>query len=591
LEIIKGVPASPGLVIGRAHVIGSEKGRVPERFVRRSDTAGEVRRFKAALELARKDVQRLAKEATHEIGAGAGSIFDAHLWIMNDKVLQKDITERIERNLFTAEYAVSRSFRRYGQAFNSIKDKYLAERVHDVQDVEQRLLATLMGSEELAPDLLRASSVIVAPDLTPSQTASLPRDRVLGFVVDVGGPTSHSAILARALQIPAVLGAERATTSISSGDQVIVDGNRGLVVVNPDRKTLARYRKAAREFARFEAAIASEKDLPAVSADGIDYKVMANMEFPEEIDSILEHGADGVGLFRTEFLYLRSGKLPTEEEHYGAYCEVAARLGNRPMVVRTMDLGADKVVSEADVPMREQNPFLGCRSIRLSQLRPEVFRTQVRAILRAAARYSNISVMLPMVTVQGEVEWARTQIAEVREELRASGRAVPEKLRVGIMVEVPATALRAQCFAPNVDFFSIGTNDLIQYTLAVDRSNTTVAGLYNPAHPAVLQLIRNTIAAGSGAGIPVSMCGEMAGDPLYTVLLVGMGLREFSVTPPLVPEMKKIIRSIRQDRARELVKELDGCVLPDNIVIRLRQELEHLLPGAGAQVDNLDLGT
>jgi phosphotransferase system enzyme I (PtsI) len=591
LEVLKGVPVSPGVVIGKALVVGAEKSRVPERFVRKSNVAKEVKRFNAALAAARKDVEALAAQAAKKIGEGAGSIFDAHLWILNDKSLQKDITERVERNRFTAEYAVSRAFRRYGQAFRSIKDKYLAERIHDVQDIEQRLLGTLMGSRRMDLSDLAEPAIIVAHDLTPSQTASLQRDKVLGFAVDVGGPTSHSAILARALEIPAVVGIERASAEVQAGDQVIVDGNRGLVLVKPDRKTLTRYRKAAKEFAKFEAAIAKEKDLPAVALDGLDYKVFANMEFPEEIDSILEHGADGVGLFRTEFLYLRSGKLPTEDEHYEAYCFVAGKLGKKPLVIRTFDLGADKVVSEADLPIREQNPFLGCRSIRLSQFRPEVFRTQMRAIMRAAAEHDNIQVMLPMITVQGELTWAKEQMTEVREELKSGGVNPSGKLETGIMVEVPSTALMAHCFAEQTDFFSIGTNDLIQYLLAVDRTNPTVAGLYNPAHPAVLQIIRTVIQAGGKAGIPVAMCGEMAGDPLYTVLLVGLGLREFSVTPPLVPEMKKIIRSVRQDRARKLAEELQTCVVSDMVISRLRKELEDILPGASPSVEGVDFGT
>jgi phosphoenolpyruvate-protein phosphotransferase (PTS system enzyme I) len=591
LEILKGVPVSPGVVIGKALVLGAEKSRVPERFVRKSGVAKEIKRFNAALGAARKDVEALAAEAAQEIGEGAGSIFDAHIWILSDKALQKDISERIERNRFTAEYAVSRAFRRYQQAFRSIKDKYLAERIHDVQDVEQRLLATLMGSRRIDLSLLEEPVVIVAHDLTPSQTASLQRDKVLGFAVDLGGPTSHSAILARALEIPAVVGVEQASAEVSSGDQVVIDGNRGLVVLKPDRKTLTRYRKAAKQFAKFEAELAKEADLPAVAPDGLDYKVFANMEFPEEIDSILEHGADGVGLFRTEFLYLRKGELPSEDEHYEAYCSVARKLEGRPLVIRTFDLGADKVVTENDVPTREQNPFLGCRSIRLSQYRPEIFRTQIRAIMRAAAEYKNIEVMLPMITVQGELTWAKELMNEVRENLKEEKHKLPGKLKIGIMVEVPSTALQAHCFAGACDFFSIGTNDLIQYTLAVDRTNPTVAGLYNPAHPAVLQLIRTVIKAGGQAGIPVAMCGEMAGDPLYTVLLVGLGLREFSITPSLVPELKKIIRSVRQDRARELARELENCVVPDAVISRLRKELEDILPGAGAPVDGMDFGT
>ncbi len=589
MEILKGVPVSPGVVFGKAWVVGSEKSRIPERFVRKNSVQAELKRFEAAILETRKGVEALATEATERIGEGAGSIFDAHVWILSDKVLLKDIRQRIERNRFTAEYAVSRAFRRYGQAFRSIKNKYLAERVHDVQDVEQRLLATLMDSGQSQLDKITEKSIVVAHDLTPSQTASLPRDKVQGFVVDVGGPTSHSAILARALEIPAVVGIDRANAEVNTGDSIIIDGTNGVVVVKPDRKTIARYRKMAKRLAAFGAELAKEKDLPAIAPDGLDYKVFANMEFPEEIDSILDHGADGVGLFRTEFLYLRSGKLPSEEEHFEAYCHVAGKLGDMPLVIRTFDLGADKVFTEAELPIKEQNPFLGCRSIRLSQYHPEIFRTQIRAIMRTAALYDNIEVMLPMITNCSEVQWAVDQMDQVRTELKKASQKLPGKMKVGIMVEVPSVALQADRFAREAQFFSIGTNDLIQYTLAVDRTNPVVAGLYNPAHPAVLQLISLIIRAGGTAGIPVSMCGEMASDPLYTVLLLGLGLREFSVSPPLVPEMKKIIRSVRQDRARKLAQEVNMLSSSDEVISRLRCELESILPGAGGEDDILDI--
>ena len=592
MEIFKGVPVSGGVVVGPAFVIdGQDAGRVPERFVRRNETAREIERYRAAVEAARKQVEAVAAQAAEKLGEGAGSIFDAHIWILNDKALHKDIAQRIERNRFTAEYAVSRAFRRYGQAFTAMKDEYLAARIHDVQDVEQRLLANLTGSRSQDLSEAKGQVIVVAHDLTPSQTAAFPKDKVLGFAVDVGGPTSHSAILARARQLPAVVGMEKASTSINTGDVLIIDGNRGLVIVNPDKKTMVRYRRAAEKLAAFEASIAREKDLPAVSADGLGFNVFANMEFPEEVESILDHGADGVGLFRTEFLYLRSGLMPTEEEHYEAYASTARRLNDKPLVIRTFDLGADKIAWESDVPTKEQNPFLGCRSIRLSQQRPDIFRVQLRAILRAAGEHPNISVMVPMITVPAELAWTRQQIARVSEELSAEGHKLPSRLRVGMMVEVPAAALQAGCFASQADFFSIGTNDLIQYALAVDRTNQTVAGLYNPAHPAVLALIRATIEAGKAAGIPVAMCGEMAGDPLFAVLLAGMGLREFSVTPPLVPELKKIIRSIRVDRARRVASELESCASPEMVMTRLRQELEAALPGAGNSMGELDAGT
>ncbi|HLX61754.1 MAG TPA: phosphoenolpyruvate--protein phosphotransferase, partial [Planctomycetota bacterium] len=440
----------------------------------------------------------------------------------------------------------------------------------DIQDLQKRLLKVLLGGRTLGLSALSKPVAVIARDLGPSQTAAFDRNVVKAFAIDVGGKTSHTAILARAFEMPAVVGLETVSSDISGGETLIIDGNRGIVVIRPDERTLARYRKRQEEIRSHEQALIQEKDLPAVTRDGREIRVMGNIEFPEEVQGAVEHGAGGIGLFRTEFLYLKTGLEPDETAHFQAYQQCLWRLNGRPLVIRTQDLGADKILHSHVT--HEQNPYLGLRSIRVSMKYPETFRVQVRAILRASA-LGKVRMMVPMITNIEELRWVRRIVEETKQDLRKEGQAFDEKIEVGIMVEVPSAALQAHVMAKECDFFSIGTNDLTQYTLAVDRGNELVANLYNAANPAVLNLIKVTVDAANTAKIPVSMCGEMAGDPLFAPLLVGMGMTEISISPPSIPEIKKAIRGVSFEDCKKVMSDVMAMTETDAIVGFLRERL------------------
>ncbi|MCY3020464.1 MAG: phosphoenolpyruvate--protein phosphotransferase, partial [Planctomycetota bacterium] len=486
------------------------------------------------------------------------------------------IIEKIRSDKLSAEHAVATTLKNIAKRLAGVGDEIFAHRDSDIYDLQKRLLRALLGERREDLSHLERPVAVIGHDLGPSQTASLDRSKVKAFAIDVGGRTSHTAILARAFELPAVVGLETISTEVSGGETVIIDGNRGIVILRPDERTLARYRKLQQEFKSFEQALIREKDLPAVTADGRTINVHANIEMPDEVAGALAHGAQGIGLYRTEFLYLTSGVMPDESVHFEAYRNALMQLNGRPLVIRTMDLGADKIMPQH--AFHERNPFLGLRSIRVSMRYPETFRTQVRAILRASS-LGRVSLMLPMITAIEELRWARRVVEETKQELKREGHSFDGKIEVGIMVEVPAAALAAHSLAKEADFFSIGTNDLTQYTLAVDRGNELVAGLYSPANPAVLSLIQATVDAASKAKIPVSMCGEMAGDPIYTSLLVGMGLTELSVAPASIPEIKKIIRSVNHENCKQIAAQVAAMTETGAIMELLRNRLAADLPG------------
>ena len=577
MEILKGVAVSPGVAIGEAFVLHSEESRIPKRLLLPEETEHEIERYHTAVEEAKRDVKDLQDRVIDELGDASAAIFNAHVWILSDPRLHKDVTERIQRLHFTPEYAVSRAFRRYAKAFRGMHDAYLSQRISDLQDVERRLLAALLGARRQNLAEIDKPVIVVAHDLAPSETANLSPDKVQGFATDVGGRTSHTAILARAIEIPAVVALKTVSMDLSGGDTVIIDGNRGLVIISPDPKTLERYHGIEADFRGFEESLIAEKDLPAVTTDGHAVTVSANIEFPEEVVSAVEHGAEGVGLYRTEFLYLRTQRMPSEEDHFEAYQKALLALGGRTIVIRTFDLGADKVWREDGLP-RERNPFLGCRSLRLCQARPEIFRAQLRAIYRAS-ELGDVRLMLPMIASREEIDWARGAIEDVKSELTREGTRFRPDVPVGIMIEVPSAAIMIDSLIQGVDFVSIGTNDLVQYTLAVDRTNEVVAGLYNPGHPAVIDLVARVLKAGTLHGVPVSMCGEMAGDPLYTLLLLGLGLDHFSVAFASIPEVKKIIRSISSERAAEIASAVRKMSDGDEINTYLFERTAEVLPG------------
>jgi phosphotransferase system enzyme I (PtsI) len=554
MEIRKGIAVSPGVAIAPAIVLDSEQFRIPRRSIEPQETAAEVGRFHAAVEHAQGEVRELRVRVASDVGEKLGAIFDVQDALLTDPHLVAEVRELVERERYSAEYAVSQTLKAYARKFLSLPNRYMADRVADVYDVEKRLLRNLIGARRESLGQLSEPVIVIAHDLTPSQTASLDRSKVLAFATDIGGRTSHTTIVARAMGIPAVVGLKTITAELSGGDNVIVDGNRGLVVINPDEATIGRFREAEGRFRRMEKQLGDLRDLPATTPDGHEVRLWGNIEFPHEVEVCLSRGATGIGLYRTEFLYLDRDADPTEEEHFQAYAEAIDAAKGRPVVIRTCDLGADKF-THLSGEYDERNPFLGCRSIRFSLQHIGLFETQLRAILRASA-LGPVRIMFPLITNLRELRQAKMLLGDVREDLEEEGVLFDPDAKVGIMVEVPSAAIMARHFARECDFFSIGTNDLTQYALAVDRSNERVASLYTPGHPAVLRLIRSVVEAGLEAGIEVGVCGEMAGEPIYVPVLLGLGVHVFSVSPATLLEIKKVIRTVSMAQAREVCQKV-----------------------------------
>ena len=575
MEILKGIPVSPGVYIGEAYLLEGEEVRIAERTVPAEKVADEVKRFEDSCEKVANQLDSLREVTESQLGTNLASILSVQTQLLKDPSLRKRILDRINEKHHSADFAISKTFRDLAKVMANSESQMISHRASDILDLEKRLLREMLGDKREDLQHLQRPVALIAHDLGPSQTAALDRTKVKAFAIDVGGRTSHTSILARAHEIPAVVGLETISTDITGGETLIIDGNRGIVIVNPDERTLARYRKRQEELTAFGQSLIKEKDLPAVTKDGREIHVLANIELPEEVAGAMQHGAFGVGLFRTEFLYLKSGVMPNEQDHFEAYSKSATRLNGRPLIVRTQDLGADKI--DPNYAFTEHNPFLGLRSIRLSMKRPENFRVQVRAILRASA-FGKIRLMLPMICAIEELRWAKGVIEEIKRELTAKKEGFDDKIEVGIMVEVPSAALQAERLAKECDFFSIGTNDLIQYTIAVDRGNEHVAHLYSACHPAVIQLIKKVIDAGNANDCPVGMCGEMAGDSDVTPLLLGLGLTDFSVAPPSVPEIKRSIRSYTFESCKKLTEKVLEMDDTNTIIDALRKYRDENLP-------------
>src|SRR4051794_36934329 len=508
MEIRKGIGVSPGVVISTAVVLDAEDLVIPRRTVPENEVTREVERLGGAIAQTVVDLRKLTDEVTARHGKEIGGIFEFHQRILRDPSLLKQLTNEVTVKRYTAEYAVSVVMRRYASMFLGMNNVMFAERVKDIYDIEKQLLRNLVGQrrEDLAH--LKQDVVVIAHDLLPSQTAALDKLHVRGFATDVGGRTSHTAIVARAMGIPAVVGLGNITADVSGGDTVIIDGTRGVVIINPDEEQLTEHREAGRRQEQLEIQLGTLRELPAITKDGHQVSLQANIEFPHEIEEAVRRGAEGIGLYRTEFLYLASDHEPTEEDHFAAYADALRRLQGKPLVIRTLDLGADKYSQEKQ-QNPERNPFLGDRSIRMCLHDIPMFKRQLRAIMRASM-LGDVRIMFPMISTLMELRQARMILNDVLEELEDEGITCRREIPLGIMIEVPAAALMAAEFAKEVNFFSIGTNDLIQYTLAVDRTNERVAGLFCPAHPAVLKLLRDVIRTGQRNNISVSVCGEMA---------------------------------------------------------------------------------
>lgn len=577
MEIKRGIPVSPGVAIGPALVVDNEGFRIPKRFIERTQRQDEVARLREAIKAAAREAQENQEAISAKVGKQYGAIFAAHALLIQDPELTQEMEKLIREQDHAAEYAVSRVMRRHIKTLESIGQSHFKTRSIDLVDIEKAMLRNLLGTRGEALQHLKEAVVVLAHDLTPSETAALDTKLVHAFATESGGQASHTAIMAGVLEIPAVVGLGRFLTDVSGGDEVIVDGHRGILILNPDEETRERYEQARRTFGNLASRLSELRDLPAETRDKQRVTLLGNIEFPQEAQHCLDRGADGVGLYRTEFLYLNKKTDPVEAEHLAAYDTVVRTLGNRPVVIRTLDLGADKFAGQVEQGHLERNPFLGLRSIRLCLRNLTLFKTQMRAILRASA-HGDVRIMFPMVSTLLELRHCKMILAEVKEDLEEEGIPFNKKIPIGTMIEVPSAAIMAEELAREVDFFSIGTNDLIQYTLAADRTNENVAALYNAGDPAVLRLIAMVVQAAERNKIEVCVCGEMSGDPIYSLLLLGMGLTQVSVTPQNIPEIKKIIRSITIEEAKVVAREALRLETARDVNNYLREQTRRVLP-------------
>jgi len=573
---LKGVPAASGIAIGKVHIFGTEDMVPVECDIDDSEILLEIDRFKEALEQTKIEILAIEKKISKEMGLEHGKIFTAHLLVLEDKILVQEVVARLKKRKKNIETVFTEVLNKYVSVLSEAKDEYLRDRISDITDVGKRILRNLIGAEDRNLEELDEKAIVVAYDLSPSDTAMMHKGHVLGFATDIGGRTSHTAIMAKSLEIPAVVGLESITDVVKNGDQIILDGIHGVVIVNPTKRFLEKYRKEKKKYDQLEHELIDLKTLPSETLDGKKVIVAGNIELPEDVASVISHGAEGIGLYRTEYFYMNRRDLPGEEEQFKAYKSVVTRIKPHCVVIRTLDLGGDKFLSQLDVP-REMNPFLGWRAIRFCLARPDIFKTHLRAILRASI-YGDLKMMYPMISGVGELRQANEVLEEVKKELRKEGIRFNENLSVGVMIEVPSAAIISDILAKEVDFFSIGTNDLIQYSLAVDRVNEKIAYLYEPAHPAVLNLIKMVIDNGHKENIPVALCGEMAGDISLTMILLGLGLDEFSTSPIAVPEIKKIVRSISYSEAEKIAAKALTFTTGKEVHAFARARLRKLVP-------------
>lgn len=572
----KGINASPGVAIGPALVLDAEEYRIPRRTIHPSQVTDQLRILDAALGASREEVGELRAAAARKLGDKTAAIFDFHENFIADPKLRETVAELITKSLFTAAYAFGHELNRQEKAFRAVPNPYIKERVHDLFDIEKRVLRHILG--RVREDIARLTEpvIIVANDITPSQAVRLDREHILGFALNVGGQTSHMAIIARMFRIPTVVGLNDITADIAGGDTIIVDGTHGIVVADPDAATINLYREQQREYQRFEVELRELHDLPAITKDEQRIELLANIEMPEEANVALEAGAEGIGLYRTEFLYLSGPRLPTEEQQYEAFSQAVRQTPDKPVVLRTIDLGADKMAPSMET-QHDHNPVLGLRSLRYCLLNLDMFKTHLRAMLRASVE-GDVRIMFPMIATLMELRQAKSTLADVMEDLEEEEIPFRRDLPIGIMIETPAAALVADALAKESAFFSIGTNDLTQYTLAVDRANERVAHLYSPHNPAVLKLIRQVIRAGQRAGIGLSLCGEMAGSPIYCQLLLGLGLRTLSMAPKDVPEIKQLIRSTTIKECEQIARKVMRFDADRQVLNYLRQQARKVLP-------------
>jgi len=549
----EGIGVSPGIAFGRIHVVRDDLDEVVRYRIAPPRVADEIGRFEAALIQTRMQILEMQQRIAESIGAKDAAIFDAHLLVVEDRTLIDEVLRKLKSDLCNVEWAFQEVATRYAETLSKIDDPYLRERALDIQDVTKRVIRNLQGKAPKAFLSLSEPHILIAHNLTPSDTASMNRENVLGVATDVGSRTSHAAILARSLNIPAVLGLHNITAKIETGEHILLDGSAGWLVVNPAPETLARYKEIESRRARVTAQLRELRETTSMTRDGHHIVLSANIELPEDVNAVAANGAEGIGLYRTEFLYLNRESLPTEDEQYETYRRVAERVHPHPLIIRTFDLGGDKLAGGAADITDELNPFLGWRAIRFCLENQDIFKTQLRAILRASA-VGNIKIMFPMISGLDELRRAIAALEESKQQLRTSNTEMAERVEVGAMIEIPSAAICASSLAREVDFFSIGTNDLIQYSLAVDRVNEKIAYLYQPTHPAILRLLKMVADAGHSNRIWVGVCGEMAGDVVLVPLLLGLGMDELSAAATLVPRVKRAVQSLSIPECRELVE-------------------------------------
>lgn len=554
---LTGIPASPGIAIGTALVVGSRISDIKKNQILKENVESEINSLEQAIETTKKQVMELQKKVLKELKDEEARIFDAHLLILDDYTLINSVKETIKTTMVSADYAFYDKIQYYIKTLSRMKDPYMKERGADIRDVASRVIANMHGKEFEELKKLPGQRIIISIELNPSDTASMDRENVQAFAMETGSRTSHAAIIARSMQIPAVVAVTPNISQIRSGDIIIIDGYQGIVIVNPSMDSLNFYTQKESIGGKINENLMSEINLRPETIDGYRIQIAANIEILEDVKEAEKSKAAGIGLFRTEYLYINSNDLPTEEQQYKTYVAVASEMKNKPVIIRTLDLGGDKIKTSVNLYM-EKNPFLGFRAIRLCLAIPQLFKTQLRAILRASV-HGNVKIMFPMISCMEEVEGALQILEEAKKELHSENIPYSKFLEIGIMIETPSAAILADKLAAKVNFFSIGTNDLVQYTLAADRTSEKVAYLYQPTHPSILTLIKYIVDAAKKHGIWVSVCGEMAGDPQYTILLMGLGISELSMSPVSINLIRKIIRNSRMYEAEEIVEKAMNC--------------------------------
>ncbi|MBI5574023.1 MAG: phosphoenolpyruvate--protein phosphotransferase [Elusimicrobia bacterium] len=552
--LFKGISASSGIAIGSAFVIEDEEFCAVKRNIVKDDAKREVEKFRRAVSDTKADLEKIKTAAAKHLGKKHIKLFDAYLFISDDPVLKSEVTSKITKELINAEYALYEVIEENAKVFEKIKDEYFRERGKDIYDVGRKIMKHLNGIHKKTLADVEENSIVFADNLTPTDTIAMKNENVIGFATNQGGKTSHTAIMAQAMEIPAVVGMKDITANVVHGDIVIVDGNEGVVIVKPDPETLENYRHRLKSYEAGVKELSQFVNVPAVTSDGKKIIVAANIEIPEEVRSVISHGAEGIGLFRTEYLFINRPEFPSEQEQFESYSQVLEKVFPNPVIIRTIDLGGDKLLPYFNITT-ERNPFMGLRAIRFCLKYPEIFKIQLRAILRASV-FGNVKMMYPMISGVDELRAANVILNEVKRELKSKSVQFDENIEVGVMIEIPSAALTVDLIAKEADFLSIGTNDLIQYTLAVDRVNEYVTHLYEPLHLSVIRLLKNIVDAGRKEGKWVSMCGEMAGDPSYTEILLGLGLEHLSMGAASVLRVKKNITKTNLSEAKKITEEI-----------------------------------